>query len=228
MRVGLTTFIVTLVALPALAGTPVEQSVTCPVGGETFTITGTASCSVIGRTMSFRPITSCDFVTRLPVCPGNGLPLFDEFTDAELTILRDLIGTPKYANLQESPPWVRAYFLALRIGRQDTASSFRLILNALWYEPDAFRNDDALTDAFLREVGLEKARVGEANHPFLEAISIYAMILSGRTDKAAASLETLRASGTVPNGLVPYLFRLSNCIEDPTAADCAPDVPINN
>ncbi|MEM9342480.1 MAG: hypothetical protein AAGA87_05500, partial [Pseudomonadota bacterium] len=48
------------------AGTPFEDTMTCPVGGEEFTIVSTASCSTMGRTMSFRPVTSCDFVTRLP------------------------------------------------------------------------------------------------------------------------------------------------------------------
>lgn len=213
---------------PAGAGTPVEQTLVCPVGGETFTSTGTTSCTVSGRTMSFRPITSCEFVTRLPVCPSNGLPLYTEFTADELTALTDLMSNDDYNAIRALPPWQRAYALNTRLRGDGAADGFRLLLNAMWYEDDTFFADPTRADVFLAEVEAEKARVDAPNHAFLDALAIYALAQDGRNRAAQARLTALRSSGSVPSGLLPYLFRLSNCIDDMAASDCKPDVPINN
>lgn len=77
----------------AFAGMPVETPFTCPVGGEEFVITDTMSCSEMGRTMLLRPVTSCDFVTRLPVCPGNGFPAYRDATEEELARLDTLVAS---------------------------------------------------------------------------------------------------------------------------------------
>ena len=59
------------------------------------------SCSSMGATMSLRPITSCDFVTRLPVCPSNGLPLFKDFPADEVARPERYVQTPDYAALRD-------------------------------------------------------------------------------------------------------------------------------
>ncbi|MEM9851607.1 MAG: hypothetical protein AAF761_06380, partial [Pseudomonadota bacterium] len=100
-----------LMATPAIGGSPVEETIVCPVGGESFTITGTLSCSTRGRTLSLKPITTCDFVDRLPVCPGNGLPLYDRFTDDELARLGTYLSGEEFAAIAPLPPWQRAYAL---------------------------------------------------------------------------------------------------------------------
>lgn len=213
-------------AAPVHAGEPVEQEIVCPIGGETFLITGTSSCSVLGRTMSFRPVTSCDFVTRLPVCPGNGLPLFDRFTESELARLPEILESAEFQQDRTAPAWQRAFYLANRIGRENSATTFRLLLNALWYEPETFLENPDLIAQLLAQVNSEKSRVAVENHAFLDAIAAYVLGATGQSEKAHRKLARLRANPATPPALEPFMARLETCLSDWSAEACAPDAPM--
>ncbi|MCB2130696.1 MAG: hypothetical protein KDE03_16930, partial [Rhodobacteraceae bacterium] len=133
------------------AGIPVEEDITCPVGGETFTIVSTMSCSSMGATMSLRPLTSCDFVTRLPVCPSNGLPLFKDFPADEVARLERYVQTPDYAALRDLAPALRAYHVAKFLGDETDHERLWLLIDAALYDAPASRSDPANLDLLLAE-----------------------------------------------------------------------------
>jgi hypothetical protein len=214
---------------PLAAGSPVDAEETCPVGGETFTITESLSCSFMGdRTMSFRPVSSCDFVTRLPVCPTNRLPHYREFDAGEILKLEALVAGPGYEALRALPDWQRAYAIATHLGDIDGEIGFGLLLSALWYEPAAFFASPQAIAAFEREAGPEYGRASDADRPFLEAIRLYVLIASGRTAMAAGPLATLRGLPDLDPFLSQYLDRLEACrrVFDPES--CAPEAPVPN
>jgi hypothetical protein len=89
-------------ATPAAAGIPTSEKVKCAVGGKSFTITGTMSCSRFGGSQDFlfKVESSCDFVTKLPQCPDNGLPMYKEFTAAEVALLKNYLKGPEFVALR--------------------------------------------------------------------------------------------------------------------------------
>lgn len=145
-------------ASAAFAGIPTSETMECPIGGETFEITGTASCSSRGRYMSMRPQSSCDFVTKIPVCPTNGLPIYRSFTASELENLTVFIATPEFAAMKDKSPHQVAYGVAHHLGETLSPTGFSLALGAWWFEGDAFRNNIRMQDSFLREAEAELRR----------------------------------------------------------------------
>ncbi|MEO0653620.1 MAG: hypothetical protein AAFY77_01995 [Pseudomonadota bacterium] len=209
-------------AVPAQAGMPVDQTITCPVGGEEFTVTVTPSCSEMGRSMSFAPITSCDFITRLPICPGNGLPLYREFSQDEIAHLEGFVSTPDYQRLRQLRPWQRAHGLAQHLGEAGTETSFWLLLRGLWYDPEAFFDGPETLQKFLDEADQERARAGAENVPFLVAIVGYALSAAGRLDDANVRLDQAMRAADVPDFLQDYVEAIRTCQPDMTRDGCRP------
>lgn len=95
---------------PSSAGQPIDQTVTCPVGGKTFVVKGTMSCSTFGARFDMRRVSSCDWVKWPAICPTNGFPVFKrDFSDAEIA---------RFTALVESDAWKKS--------RQDNLPRFML------------------------------------------------------------------------------------------------------
>ena len=207
----------------AWAGIPIDETVVCPVGGEKFTVTRTASCTTFGRTMSFRPYTSCEFITRLPVCPSNGLPMYQEFTADQVTELTTFVEAPSYATLKDLSPWQRAYGLSVHLGQSGTETAFWLLMNAMWYEADVFFESDVALNQLLQEAEFELERTPEENRPFLNAILAYALTHAGRIDEANEKLESARKAPDTPDYLQKYISAVEVCQSDAEAEVCQPN-----
>ncbi len=210
----------------ALAGMPTEETVTCPVGGEEFTVVGTLSCSTMGRTMSFKPVSSCDFVTRLPICPSNGLPLYQEFSDQQVDRLEGLLDSEEYQEIAALSPWRRAYRISVFLEGSGTPTGFNLLLNGYWYD-EAFLGEAEALDDLLAEAATERSRAPAADRPFLDAILAYALFRAGRTQDAEAMLNTARSATDIPDFLDAYIDRIEACVANPEADGCAPDAPLD-
>lgn len=206
----------------SLAGEAIKESVICPVGGETFTITGTLSCSTLGRTMSFRPFTSCDFVTRLPVCPSNGLPIYQAFSDQQLAALNQLMESGKYEVFMELPPWQRAYALAQHLGQSETETAFNLLLSAMWFESAEFFGNATTIDLFLHEADAELLRAHEESKPYINAILAYVLSVEGRLDEADKRLESAK-SEKADEYLLKYVSAIEACQNDMAREGCQPN-----
>jgi len=204
------------------AGTPVDETVVCPVGGERFTITGTLSCSTQGRTMSFKPLTSCDFVTRLPVCPSNGLPMYQEFSEEQLSNVEEFLETSDFAQLKLLPPRQRAYGVSKHLGQSGTAASFGLLIRSMWYETEAFIGNEVVLDPFLVESEGELERASIEDKPFLEAIVGYALMASGRADEAKIWLDRASETEAAPEYLFQYISAIRACRYNMQSDGCRP------
>jgi hypothetical protein len=66
--------------------------------------------------MALQTVSSCDFVTKLPVCPSNGPPMYRDFTAEDLPQIEAIMATPTWATLRKGSDWQRAYALADHLG----------------------------------------------------------------------------------------------------------------
>ena len=121
-----------LAASPAPATTFAEVEFTCPVGGEEFTAMVPASRTSWGQRPDGRAYGTLP-VWPLPECPENGLVLFDDdFTEAELAMLGEAVGSREYQALRASQTQhYRAWWLKARIGRS-LVSQADSLLQASW------------------------------------------------------------------------------------------------
>ncbi|MCP4185100.1 MAG: hypothetical protein GY761_17615 [Hyphomicrobiales bacterium] len=206
------------------AGHPIEETKVCPVGGEKFNVTGTLSCTTAGqiRTMSMRPATSCEFVTRLPVCPENGLPVYQEFTQEQVAKLEIFLKTPQFQNLKSLPPWQRAYGVSQHLGESGTAIAFHLLNGALWYEGEEFLKSERAVDRFLIEAKSEVGRASERDKPFLQAIIAYVLVTSKRPNEAEVWLKKVSQSVEGSDYLKQYLSAIRACQNDIDREGCGP------
>src|SRR5262245_54423951 len=110
---------------PAIAGTPTPVQKTCPVGGKPFIYTTTSSLSTWGQRPDGKPYTSWIAPMPMAVCPDNGLVIYKEFSDEEITLLQTLIRTSEYQSLRSETPRYRAAWLLQRLDKD-------AVLSRLW------------------------------------------------------------------------------------------------
>ncbi|MCV0429013.1 MAG: hypothetical protein K5905_26460 [Roseibium sp.] len=217
---------------PTRAGTPVHVEQKCPIGGETFIIVKSPSCSYFGQSMSFRRVSTCDYITRLPVCPGNDLPIFREFSTEEVGKLSEFVETEEFGRLRQLDPWQRAYKVEEYLGQTGSSSGFLLLLQALWYENESFLADEQFLDLFAAEAEAEIDRVENAEKPFVAAILAYAFAAAENRQQADAWFERAKSlneqvgnDASSSDFLRSYLTKLSTCRNNMTSAECSPDAP---
>lgn len=117
---------------PAAAGMPVPERVKCPIGGKSFTRTTTASYSTWGFRPDGKPYGSWEFPLELARCPGNGLVIFDKFSDEEVKKLQVLVGSAEYRSMLETETnYFLAAWLADRLGRPGIDAAWMLV-QASW------------------------------------------------------------------------------------------------
>lgn len=218
-----------LVLLPiiAQAGTPITTQLTCSIGGEKFEITETASCSMNGeRRMSFAPTSSCDFITRLPQCPGNFLPMYRDFSEEELTLLRDYMQSESYESNVDGSRYYLAYIIEKYLA-DNPSQAFWILLSGLWYDSAiAFENQRFMEAFFFEAIG-ELGRVTAEDLPFAQAVIAYAYVRNGQNGKAQELLDLAKKSG-ISEGILPaYITQIEGCIASPEQANCAPDSMVN-
>jgi hypothetical protein len=123
-------------ASQVLAGYPVTDIVNCPVGGKSFQYQTTGSFTTFFRRLDGKPTGSWTFPLALPVCPDNGLVVFDKFQDAELPQLSTLIASAEYMSMANSETaYFKAYWLAKRL-RRASADVAWLLIQASWEADD--------------------------------------------------------------------------------------------
>lgn len=116
----------------AQAGMPYPQKMKCAVGGESFTHVGTMSYTIYGSRPDGKPYGSWTFPIELPVCPGNGLVMYRDFTKDEIALLKPLIDGAEYrAMVQRDTPYFRAAWLE-RALKPDSDSIPWMTLSASW------------------------------------------------------------------------------------------------
>lgn len=115
----------------AQAGFPIEEKVRCAVGGKRFTYVTTPSYTTFGARPDGKPYGSWTFPLALPICPGNGLVMYKEFSKAEVLALPALLASADYLALKDEAPRYRAAWLARALDPQDQSIPW-LLLEASW------------------------------------------------------------------------------------------------
>jgi len=216
---------------PARAGTPIDIEKVCPLDGESFTITGTASCSTFGSTMTLKRVTSCDFVTVLPVCPGSDFPMYRPFGEAEVGRLRDWVKTPEYQALRERSRFYRAWAVetwlgAGRSGGLSPSEKCGMLIGGLSRQPRPGIADADYRALMLGEADAAIADFAPEVRPMLEALMAFIEIHNGQRDAAAARLAGLRDAAAADAYLKSYVDSIAACLTDPAAPTCDPDAEI--
>ena len=211
------------VSLPTTvqAGIPDQVELICPVGGERFEITETLSCTTYSdRTMSFAPTSSCDFVTRLPQCPQNHLPMYKEFTEADIAFLREYMLSETYDSMVDRSRYYMAYTIERQLGSEDPSDPFWLLLQGLWFDPDTTFSDEGYLSEFLVVARSEIERETEENRPYLQSLVAFAQVKAGNL-AAAQALITAASTQDIPF-LRSYHRAIEACMDDPNSAFCDP------
>lgn len=213
-----------LTCTTALSGEPVEVTLSCPIGGEEFEIVETTSYSFRQtRRMSFAPISTADFVTRLPQCPSNSLPMYREFDEEELAQLGPFLGSAEFQdNLGRSRYWL-AYQTERHLGGANQAIPFNLLLDGLWYDSNATFADEDYIRAFLQEAAIALDETDAESRPFLEAILAFVHFQSGNDAEAEQLLSTAKASPQIEIPLLQaYVEQISSCLQKLDPELCSP------
>lgn len=193
----------------ANAGISTDSDVTCPVGGEIFQVTETLSCSTMGRRLSLKPITSCDFITRLPVCPKNKLPIYKDFSDDEIEKITAFMETDSYQNVSKDSHYLRAYLLSKEIEGEDSQERFFILQQGLWYGTE---DKAELSEIYQAELDKINSKFDERDRPFWLAAGAFDAWSHGKTERALQLLLDARSLAEADNAyLQGYLNRLDAC-----------------
>lgn len=182
----------------AQAGTPVRTKLTCPVGGERFVHTDTASYSTWGSRPDGKPYGSWTFPMPLPECPKNGLVVFKDFSAAEKRKLARLIASPEYLALRKTDtPHYRAAWLARALNPGAPDSTW-LLQQAGWEADES----PSLRARYLREL-VAAAAVNPQPKDLMERLVLRTRVVNalrelGEFDKALAELRAISVPATVP------------------------------
>jgi hypothetical protein len=192
-----------LVAMPASAGIPVTETMTCPIGGGSFPFTTTASYSTYGERPDGKPYGSWTFPLALPECPDNGLVLYKQYTPEEVARLEPLVASEAYQALRkEDTPYYRAYWLMKAMGLGPERYLWAL-LQASWEAQDK----PELRKRYLTELAEASAAVPsrpeDLNWIGMEGRAINALRELGRFDEALARLAKVPLAGLGAAGETP-------------------------
>ena len=184
-------------ATAAGAGIPVQQKMTCPIGGAEFEHSSTASYSTYGERPDGKPYGSWTFPLALPECPDNGLVLYKEYEPEEVAKLEPLVASDAYQALRSAgeTQYYRAYWLMREMGVEPSRSLWAL-LQAAW-ETDGHPERRARYLAELAEASAAvEPKPAELNWLGMEARAVNALRELGRFDEALARLEAIPAEAT--------------------------------
>lgn len=188
-------------AVAAEAGFPVSERMTCPIGGGRFTFTTTASYSTWGARPDGKPFGSWEFPLALPVCPDNGLVVYDEFDEEALRRLRPLVASPEYRALGQrgETSYYRASWLMERMGAP-APSWLWMLVQASWQADQ----DPALRRRYLEELVTRAPALGEPRD--VPTIAVRARVINalrelGRFEEAAAMIEATPIATLLPESV---------------------------
>jgi hypothetical protein len=182
----------------ALAGMPVTQKVTCPIGGREFNFTTTASYSTWGARPDGKPFGSWEFPLAIPECPDNGLVVYQQFSREDVARLRPLVASDEYQALRRGreTTYYRASWLMRRMGAPATHSLWALVQASWQAESDPPRRRRYLEELVARAP--ELGEPGDAENLAVRSRVINALRELGRFEEAAAMIAATPVDRIAP------------------------------
>ena len=173
------------------AAAPAPQTMTCPIGGGSFTFTPGEPGAPIGTRPDGKPYGASAFPSPLPECPDNGLVLYKEYTPEEVAKLEPIVASDAYQALRTSDTsYYRAYRLMkdMGLGPEDY---LWVLLQASWQAD----GEPALKTRYLTELvegsAAAEAKPDDINWIGMEARSANALRELGRFDEATARIDKI-------------------------------------
>lgn len=174
-----------------LAGTPVSQQMTCPVGGERFIHQTTASYTTFGQRPDGKPYGSWRFPLALPECPKSGLVMYRAFTRDERARLPALLADPVFVDLRrDQTAYYRAAWLEHALQPRSSVTAW-LLLNASWEADDDSLRKARYQDEFVDAVTILGPDAAPMERFDLQVRAANALRELGRFDQAAAALKAV-------------------------------------
>jgi hypothetical protein len=183
----------------AQAGLPYPVKKSCAVGGERFTHTETMAYTVFGHRPDGKPYGSWTFPLPLPVCPGNGLVMYRDFSKTEKASLKALIASEEYRSLlaENDTPYYRAAWLERQLSPSSEDTPW-ILLQATW-EADGQPERQARYDrAFIAAVDRAPSKPADLTWAALQARAANAERQLSEFEAAAGRLTLLDRGVTEP------------------------------
>ena len=177
-------------AVPAAAA-PAPQTMTCPIGGGSFTFTPGEPGAVIGTRPDGKPYGASAFPFPLPECPGNGLVLYKQYTPEEVAKLEPIVASDAYQALRTSDTsYYRAYRLMkdMGLGPEDY---LWVLLQASWQADGKPELKTRYLTELVEGSAAAEPRPDDLNWIGMEARSANALRELGRFDEALARLDRI-------------------------------------
>jgi hypothetical protein len=207
-----------MLATASHAGVPYQQKQVCPVGGQKFETIGTGSCSTSGFTQDFffkRP-SSCDFVTRLPQCPDNKLPLYKEFTKEEVTLLEAYLATEEYLAIEgRSRFYIAKKIDDFLVAKGSTpVMNFSYLLGGLQNDRENTETDNEYRQWVINAGAQDIGKGDPADVPYIRMLIAYIAYLGGQFDQAYTLLQAVKDDASVKDSplVKTYVARVERCV----------------
>lgn len=210
-------------SFPTLAGTSFPQTVKCPVGGEEFIFHATASCTTFGRSMSFKPITSCGNPYDIPRCPINGLPIFKTFSEEETKQLELFL---QGNELKDKSKWIASYLIAEELGL-DERKLLDFLIFAFWYETEQFFKGKQWLKSLVVQYKKNRTNMGDEEQKVIQIIISYAALLTSDNKTAQTYIHQANLMDINDEYISIYADRVKSCSTNWIEKKCAPHVPID-
>ncbi len=177
--------------------------------------------------MSLRRPSSCDFVTRLPVCKKQDFPVYREFSADEERLLREIVLEEWYQAARSKSRYFRAYLVEIRLKQMSEEDVFWLLQAGHFYDPEnTFGNKEyylAFRDAANSYLPLAK----DEDKKMVLLMGAYARIHLGSPEKANTMLKAASQLKTPDAPFFDqYLKAVRACVRTPRADTCGPDYEI--
>lgn len=175
--------------------------------------------------MAFQGFSSCDFVTRLPQCPKNKLPLYKEFSEQDLEDIKIFMGTNEYRKLQEQSRYLIAYFIEKNLQTPtEWFDSFSMLLSGIWHDGKSTYNDAEYISILLQEAAPSIGKADPGEQPYITAIAAYLNYWFGDVDEAQSLLDTI-SLGILQEDeyLRLYVEKIEECMVAGRSEPCRPN-----
>jgi len=206
-----------ILAMPFSAAN--AETMICPVGGERFDVPIAAECNdVTGATMLLMPL-GCP-PDPLLQCPQNFLPIYKDFSDAEIPDLKQYMQTESYESNVDFSPYFLSYNIEKFLNGSNELLPARLLLEGLWQDPSLIFNDPSYLSAFNREIEALVAPDSANNDAMLLSMRAFIELLIGNASLGRVYLErSENQNPDSPRALV-YLRAVRACFSDPSLHHC--------
>lgn len=212
-------------AFSVWGGEAFDEKIKCPVGGKRVEIVGTFSCSTSSSvTMSLRRPSSCDFVTRLPICHREAFPVYREFSSEEVKRLKQILKTDWYQNSKSQSRYLRAYLVEKELGSYSEKDLFWLLQGGHYYDPKQTFGNKEFFAAFRDAANAFVKIADDDDKKLVLLLAAFARVHSAEPQKASVMLKSAKQYKT-PN--IPffdqYMKLVGSCVDRPNSDACSPE-----